>query len=90
MVACNLEDQMPKKNHRHELIMGRFAYSAEVASRADVNSKAPKLDPMSTNLAERLAAKATDGRAAKHGINVTGLSDDELRKVLKSFPVIPD
>ena len=81
---------MPKKIHRHELIMGRFAFSAEVDPGVDVSSKRPLLDPMSTNLAERLAAKASDPNTTKRGTDVSGLSDAEFRALLRTFPVIPD
>ncbi len=71
---------MSKKTKR-SAVTARFAFSAPAV-------EAPALDPNSTNLAERLAAKATDAyaRSKQDGIDVTGLSRSELLKVLKSFP----
>jgi hypothetical protein len=70
---------MTKKPEHVEFGMGRVASVAGAV-------KAPKLDPNSKNLAERLAAKATDGRADNYGIKLTGLSKAERRKILGSFP----
>jgi hypothetical protein len=59
---------MTKKTVRYEFVTGRFVFSAPTVA-------APTLNPNSKNLAERLAAKATDAYArSAGGIDVTELS----------------
>lgn len=71
---------MNKKTKRSD-VSARFAFSGPATA-------SPTLDPNSTNLAERLAAKATDAyaRSDQEGIEVTGLSRAKLLKILRSFP----
>jgi hypothetical protein len=81
--ACVQEVAMSKKSGRVEFFVGRVAFSADAVT-------TPKLDPNSKNLAERLAAKASDPDALAKGIDVTDLEKEELLKVLQSFPIISD